>query len=85
MTVRSDSVGHSVARSAMGTNVPALYQHRRGVAAAMVTEQELLRDVLYAFQGIDGKYVRFCPEIDEYLFDPALLGTYLRFVASGGA
>jgi gamma-tubulin complex component 3 len=32
------------------------------------TELELLRDVLYVFQGIDGRYIRFSTETQSYAF-----------------
>lgn len=50
-----------------------LEQLRRGAAVAQVTEQELLRDVLYVFQGIDGKYVSYSEEHDQYILHPVLL------------
>lgn len=50
-----------------------LEQLRRGAAVAQVTEQELLRDVLYVFQGIDGKYVSYSEEHDQYVLHPVLL------------
>eukprot|EP01135_Chromosphaera_perkinsii_P008737 Nk52_evm70s1444 gene=Nk52_evmTU70s1444 len=35
-----------------------------------ITEFELVRDVLFAFQGIDGKYLKFHPQENQFLVDP---------------
>lgn len=35
-------------------------------------ENKLLRDLLYIFQGIGGKYIKFDPRSECYLIDPAL-------------
>lgn len=40
------------------------------VASFEVDESELLRDVIFAFQGIDGKYVRYDTLIDGFVVDP---------------
>jgi len=35
-----------------------------------ISEEVLLRDVIYAFQGIDGKYVQFDPFIEGFIVNP---------------
>ena len=38
-------------------------------AASEITEAALLRDILFVFQGIDGRYIRFDPVADRYSID----------------
>ena len=33
-------------------------------------ESEILRDLLYVFQGIDGRYLKFDPRADAFVLDP---------------
>jgi hypothetical protein len=34
----------------------------------------VLRDVLYAFQGINGNYVKYNPKLNAYAIDPNVIG-----------
>eukprot|EP00752_Nemacystus_decipiens_P006417 g5780.t2 len=48
--------------------------NRRAIArrTTEVTERTLLRGILYAFQGIDSQYIKFCEEESGYVLDPRL-------------
>eukprot|EP00903_Cladosiphon_okamuranus_P012519 g11722.t2 len=39
---------------------------------AEVTERTLLKGILYAFQGIDSQYIKYCEEESGYVLDPRL-------------
>ena len=39
-------------------------------ASFEIPETELVRDLVFVFQGIDGKWVRFDPSKDGYRVDP---------------
>ncbi|CAN0463752.1 unnamed protein product, partial [Ectocarpus sp. 12 AP-2014] len=53
-------------------------RHRSVVSRAMprrtteVTERTLLKGILYAFQGIDSQYIKYCEEESGYVLDPRL-------------
>lgn len=38
----------------------------------MIIESEILRDLVFVLQGIDGQYIRFDPMTEEYLIDDRL-------------
>ncbi|KAJ3043517.1 Gamma-tubulin complex component 3 [Rhizophlyctis rosea] len=46
------------------------YYAKSHKAQTEVTESMLLRDIIYVFQGIDGKYVRYDPSADSFLVNP---------------
>ncbi|CAN0413486.1 unnamed protein product, partial [Ectocarpus sp. 12 AP-2014] len=64
-------------RHAEATGVRA-GRHRSVVSRAMprrtteVTERTLLKGILYAFQGIDSQYIKYCEEESGYVLDPRL-------------
>lgn len=33
-------------------------------------EESLLRDLIYVFQGVDGKFIKFHPKFDAYVVSP---------------
>ncbi|KAI9275027.1 Spc98 family-domain-containing protein [Helicostylum pulchrum] len=41
-------------------------EHRSDVSSVYVTESDLLRDLIFIFQGIDGQYIKFNPELNDY-------------------
>ncbi|CAM9311005.1 unnamed protein product [Laminaria digitata] len=45
---------------------------RRARGGTEVTERALLRGILYAFQGIDSQYIKYCEEESGYVLDPRL-------------
>ncbi|XP_055019000.1 gamma-tubulin complex component 3 [Boleophthalmus pectinirostris] len=63
---------------------PKLTRARRdGDASAEVTEATLVRDILYVFQGIDGKFIRMSGQDDGYKIDPKVsLSKSLRDLSS---
>ena len=63
----ADVVGTATAEPARVPPRPPL------TPAAAETEQLLLRDVLYAFQGIDGEHVRYNPTSGRHVIDPGLV------------
>eukprot|EP00898_Chlorokybus_atmophyticus_P006935 jgi/Chlat1/7242/Chrsp58S06891 len=56
------------------SNDPKVAAHRKYAECertdSQVPESALVRDVLYACQGIDGKYIRFDNNADGYIVDP---------------
>lgn len=40
---------------------------------SLVSESDILRDLIFIFQGIDGQYIKLNPTTDEYLIDKQLL------------
>ena len=44
------------------------------LAAYEVSEALILRDLIYTFQGIDGKYIKFDQEQDGFRVDPEVCG-----------
>ncbi|KAI8920406.1 Spc98 family-domain-containing protein [Entophlyctis helioformis] len=47
-------------------------QHIQDAQNPTVTEPELIRDVLFVFQGVDGKHIKFDAAADNYVMDPQL-------------
>lgn len=41
-------------------------QQRNEVSSVYVSESDLLRDLIFIFQGIDGQYIKFNPELNDY-------------------
>lgn len=41
-------------------------QQRSEVSSAYVSESDLLRDLIFIFQGIDGQYIKFNPDLNDY-------------------
>uniref|UniRef100_A0A4W4HBP7 Gamma-tubulin complex component n=1 Tax=Electrophorus electricus TaxID=8005 RepID=A0A4W4HBP7_ELEEL len=48
---------------------PTHRQRRDGDGNAEVSEAALVRDILYVFQGIDGKFIKMCPTEECYRID----------------
>jgi gamma-tubulin complex component 3 len=42
--------------------------------AVNATEQAVIRDVIFALQGIDGHYIKYCSDTDSHMVDPVVLG-----------
>ncbi|CAM9668315.1 unnamed protein product, partial [Hapterophycus canaliculatus] len=52
-------------------------------ATTEVTERTLLKGILYAFQGIDSQYIKYCEEESGYVLDPRLrLGLKQRAIVT---
>ncbi|XP_064185940.1 gamma-tubulin complex component 3 isoform X3 [Anguilla rostrata] len=61
----------------------ALRQQRDGDSNAEIGEATLVRDILYVFQGIDGKFIKMCSQANCYKIDEkVLLSRSLRDTSS---
>ncbi|KAL0136957.1 Spc98 family-domain-containing protein [Mucor lusitanicus] len=46
--------------------------HSRMTEAVYVSEADLLRDLIFLFQGIDGQYIRYDPQLNDHVFIPGI-------------
>lgn len=49
--------------------LPTKQSKKLETSAWQVSEEVLLREIIYAFQGIEGTYVRFDPFLDGFAVD----------------